>query len=131
MKDIVKILAKIILVILIIQMLYIPSNVHATNHWGSVIESGDEFLELGKESTTKSDKEEVQTAVDFIYNALLVIGIAASVLIGVILGIKYMTESVEEQAKIKETLIAYAVGCIVTFGAFGIWKMVIEIMKQL
>ncbi len=131
MKDIVKILVKIILAILIIQMLYIPNSVHATDHWGSVIESGDEFLELGKNSTTKSDKAEVQTAVDFIYNALLVIGIAASVLIGVILGIKYMTQSVEEQAKIKETLVAYAVGCIVTFGAFGIWKMVIEIMKQL
>ena len=41
-----------------------------------------------------------------------------------------MTQSVEEQAKVKETLIIYAVGCIVTFGAFGIWKMVIEIMKQ-
>lgn len=130
MKDIVKILGKIILLILIIQMLYIPNNVHAADHWGSVIESGDEFLELGKNSTTKSDKEEVQTAVDFIYNALLVIGIAASVLIGVILGIKYMTQSVEEQAKIKETLIAYVIGCIVTFGAFGIWKIVIEILKQ-
>lgn len=131
MKSIIKILGKIILVILIIQMLYIPNNVHATDHWESVIEKGDEFLELGKDSTTKSDKAEVQTAVDFAYNALLVIGIAASVIIGVILGIKYMTQSVEEQAKIKETLIAYVVGCIVTFGAFGIWKIVIEILKQI
>ncbi len=130
MKDIVKILGRIVLVILIIQMLYIPNNVYATDHWGSVVESGDEFLELGKNSTTKSDKQEIQVAVDFAYNALLIIGIVASVLIGVILGIKYMTQSVEEQAKIKETLIIYAVGCIVTFGAFGIWKMVIEIMKQ-
>ncbi|MCI8655434.1 MAG: hypothetical protein HFJ48_06185 [Clostridia bacterium] len=129
MKNIIKILGKIILVILLIQALYIPK-VQATNYWENVIDGADSFVETGKQSTTTTDKEKIQDAIDFIYNTLLLIGIAASVIIGVILGMKYMTQSSEEQAKVKETLVAYAIGCIVTFGAFGIWKVVILLLKQ-
>ena len=40
-----------------------------------------------------------------------------------------MTGSVAEKAQVKETLIPYVAGCVVIFGAFGIWKLIIEIMK--
>lgn len=130
MKNMVKIISRIMLVILILQTLYIPK-VQATNYFGNIISSGDNFVDLGKNSSEGIDKGKVQTAVDFIYNTLFIIGTAAAVIIGVILGIKYMTQSVEEQAKVKETLIIYAVGCIVTFGAFGIWKAVILLLQQM
>lgn len=100
-------------------------------YFGNIISSGDDFLELGKNSTTDNDKGKVQEAIDYIYNTLLIIGIIASVIIGVVLGLKYMTESSGEQAKVKETLIVYVVGCIVTFSAFGIWKIVVTILRQL
>ena len=100
------------------------------SYFGNIISNGDDFLELGKNSTITNDKGKIQNAIDYIYNTLLIIGIIASVRIGVILGIKYMTESSAEQAKVKETLIVYAVGCIVTFSAFGIWKIVITVLKQ-
>ena len=41
-----------------------------------------------------------------------------------------MTGSVSQKAKIKETLIPYIAGCIVIFGAFGIWKLVVTIMSS-
>lgn len=41
-----------------------------------------------------------------------------------------MLGGIEEQAKIKETLIPYIVGCIVIFGAFGIWKLAVSIMTE-
>lgn len=130
MKNIIKIIGKIILVILIIQVLCIPK-VQATNYFDNIITEGDDFVDLGKNSSDATDKGKVQTAVDFIYNTLFIIGTAAAVIIGLILGIQYMTQSVEEQAKVKETLIIYAVGCIVTFGAFGIWKAVIVLLNQI
>ena len=38
--------------------------------------------------------------------------------------------SVSEKANVKETLIPYIAGCIVIFGAFGIWKLVVTIMSK-
>ena len=42
-----------------------------------------------------------------------------------------MTGSASEKAQVKETLIPYVVGCVVVFGAFGIWKLVINIFNQI
>ena len=58
------------------------------------------------------------------------LGIIIAILVGMFLGIKYMMGSIEEKAELKETLIAYVVGCIVIFGAFGIWKLVAELFSE-
>ena len=42
-----------------------------------------------------------------------------------------MAGSVEQKAKVKDSLVPYIVGCIVIFGAFGIWKLVIQILNNL
>ena len=42
-----------------------------------------------------------------------------------------MTAGIEQQAQIKQALIPYVVGCVVVFGAFGIWKIAIEILKNI
>ena len=38
-----------------------------------------------------------------------------------------MLGSVEEQTKVKESLVPFVIGCIVVFGAFGFWKLFVEI----
>ena len=43
------------------------------------------------------------------------------------MGIKFMIGSVEEKAEIKAALVPFVIGCIVVFGAFGIWKIVVTI----
>ena len=40
-----------------------------------------------------------------------------------------MLGSVEEKADIKGLLIPYIVGCIIIFGAFAIWKLVVDILQ--
>ena len=52
-----------------------------------------------------------------------------AVIVGIILGIKYMMASSEDKAQIKETLIPYVVSCVIMFGAFTIWKIVITIIQ--
>ena len=42
-----------------------------------------------------------------------------------------MVGSVEEQAKIKETLIPYVIGCVIIFGAFGIWKLLVTLLSSI
>ncbi len=64
-----------------------------------------------------------------IYNILFAIGMIITVIWGVVLGIKFLYASADGQAKIKEQLFPYIIGVFVIFGAFGIWKIVLEVMK--
>ena len=67
---------------------------------------------------------------NFIFNLLLGIAMIVAVIVGMILGIQFMTASMEEKAKVKEHLVPYVVGCIVIFGAFGIWKFVVTLLNR-
>ena len=37
---------------------------------------------------------------------------------------------INERAKVKEVLIPYIAGCIVIFGAFTIWKIIVTILQN-
>lgn len=93
-----------------------------------MLDSATGFLDEGKDANYLT-QEEMQTVVDTIYNVLLSICIVAALIMGIFIGIKFMTGSVEEQAQVKETLIPYIVGCSIAFGAFGIWKIMMEIIN--
>ena len=117
---------KIITLMIIFQIIFIPI-VNAST-MDSIFEDGDKFLQDGKQAGDDViNQTQLQSEINKVYNVLFALGVGLSVIIGAVLGIKYMTGSIEEQAKIKETLIPYALGCIVVFGAFGIWKIVITI----
>ena len=72
-----------------------------------------------------------QQGISELYNIFFAIGMAVAVITGMILGIRFITASVEGKAEIKELLTAYMVGCIVVFGAFGIWKLVLTILSTI
>lgn len=92
-----------------------------------VISGGDSFIDAGKDGLAQIDKGSLQNASSSIYNILLICGMIVAVLIGAILGIKFMIGSVEEKAEIKAALVPFIIGCVVVFGAFGIWKIVVTI----
>ena len=93
-----------------------------------MINDGDAFI--GHSDTDVLNTQELQDGVSTLYNIFLEVGVAAAVIIGLIIGIKFMIGSVEEKAEIKKLLWPYAIGCFVVFGAFGIWKIVLEIMQS-
>ena len=68
---------------------------------------------------------------DIVYIVLVSLGAVIAVIVGCVLGIQYMYSSAEDKAKTKENLVTYAIGCAVLFGAFTIWKVVIEIFNTL
>lgn len=105
------------------------STVSATSI-GNVMSGADGFIKNGQ-GTQQISGDDLKSLSDTIYNVLLIIGIAIAMIIGVVLGIQFITGSVEAKSKVKESLIPYFAGCIVIFGAFGIWKLVVTIFGGL
>ena len=95
----------------------------------TIVNSADNFLKVGKED--EIDEDSLNNVSNTVYNILLAVAIALAVIIGIVLGIKFMTSGAEGQAKIKEAVIPYIVGCLVAFSAFGIWKLIIIILNNI
>ncbi len=129
MKKLSQIALKIFILLIVFQISFIPV-CHATGFWGELFGTGSNFIEEGRNQGSAIEDDDMKEQLNMIYNLLLALGIVIAVLIGAILGIKFMFGSLEEQAKIKETLIPYIIGCIIVFGAFGIWKFAVTIMNN-
>ena len=129
LNKVLNIFLKLIILILIIQFLY-TSNSYAST-WGDIIGSGQNFINEGKNAGVAINSNDLQDMQNDIYNFLLALGVAIMVIVGAILGIIYMFGSIEQQVKVKETLIGYVIGCIVIFSAFGIWRLVINIASNI
>ena len=128
-----------------------PTTANAMS-WSEIFKSGSDFIERGKQGNTiapyvqdaetrknldgtdamdKMTNGEIQAKASSIYNTLLGIGVVLTVIIGGVLGIKFMISSVEDRAEVKKALIPYVLGCAVIYGAFGIWKIATVILNQL
>ncbi len=101
--------------------------IYAADNPDSVMSGADKFVQKGEEQLSV-DIKPLQNTSNFIYNLLLAIGIVIAVIVGMVIGIKYMTGSVEEKAEVKTIFVGYAISCFVLFGAFGIWKFVVNIL---
>lgn len=118
----------IILVILIITIFVCP--LHIVQATGGFMSGADNFLNMGKEDYENAiNTENLQNASDLIYNTLLLVGIAIAIVMGAVLGLQFIMGSVEQKVKVKESIIPFVVGCIVIFGAFGIWRLVILLLR--
>lgn len=99
--------------------------------WTDVFSDARNFINKGSNGQKDFDIANFKINIDTIYNILLTIGIVLTVVIGGVLGIKFMAASAEDKAKIKESMIPYVVGCIVIYGAFFIWKLAIMVVGDL
>ena len=79
--------------------------------------------------TEAKDATKLQNVGNTIIGAIRTVGTIISVAVFAVLGIKYMTSDSEEKAAVKETLVTYLIACCVIFGAFTIWKIVVEILN--
>lgn len=119
-----------IFIIILILITFFSTTMVQASSLSDIISGADDFVESGKDgSSTTITGSDLNDTSNFIYNTLLIIGVCVAVLIGTILGIQFITGSVEQKVKVKESLIPFVVGCVVIFSAFGIWKLVIEILN--
>jgi len=120
------IVLKRIFFILIIAIVINSISSNYTYAMSNVISAGKEFLEKGQLVEEVIEIDQLQTTSNFIFNMFLVVAIVLAVGVGTVLGIKFMTSSVDEQAKIKEAVVPYIVGCMVIFSAFPIWSFIVN-----
>lgn len=95
----------------------------------NIIKQGKEFMNNGSPNKVINEGT-VKSTSDNIYGILLTIGIIVAIIAGIIIGMQFVTGSVEAKAQIKEKLIPYVIGCVVIFGAFGIWKLVVDLLQN-
>lgn len=148
---------KIIIVLLLVQVIFAIENVSRAAiweegeepgaMWNAIWKGGDDFINTGKDEANSGsitvaegkngDKTELHLPskinlmqiLSDIYSVLLPLGVAVTVIIGGIIGIKFMVASAEDKAELKKSLVPYVIGCIVIYGAFGIWKLCIELFS--
>ena len=111
----------------------IPSRTEAQERQGEsgldqLVEDSNSMIE-GDE--VRYDREKIKEFTRTLYNIIFGIGIIASIVMGCILGTKIMLGGLETKVQAKSLLIPYTVGCVVIFGGFGIWKLIIEIFQQM
>ena len=93
-----------------------------------IIKNGKSFLQLGDISVANED--ELKSLSDFVSGILLWIAIAVTLISAIIMGINFLTQSVEDKAKIKESMTPWVVGIIVSFGAYTIWQITINLLSN-
>lgn len=119
----------ILSIILLITIFAFPYKTVQASTITGIIEGADKFVENGKGGGTPIDDTSISNISDLIYNTLLVIGVCIAVIFGAILGIQFITGSVEQKVKVQESLLPFIAGCVVIFGAFGIWKLAIMLLR--
>ena len=80
-----------------------------------------------KGDTSVKGTQEIQNVGQSIVGILQTVGIVLSVIVLIVLGIKYMMGSAEEKAEYKKTMIPYLVGALLIFGASAIAKVVVSV----
>ena len=123
-------IAIIVFTIFCVVML-MPQKIDAVNvNPTSIMNGADKFIE-NAENRELFDKDSEKDAVDQIYFIMLSIGVVLAVVVGIVLGIQFVTTGASGQAKVKEKLVVYVVGVFVVFGAFGIWRLVYNALNSL
>ena len=112
---------KIFFILIIFILMICSTHIVQATTISNIIQGADGFITNGSSSD--------MIAGDIIYNVLLILGTVIAVIVGSVLGIQFITGSVEQKAKVKDSLIPFVIGCVVIFGAFGIWKLVITILR--
>lgn len=127
---------KIVNVLIIFMLLstfsFIANKCYAANDFSQAMQDAKDFVDGGEAKVSETiDENELNKASSTIYNILFAIGLAIAMIIGIVLGIEFITAGVEEQAQIKQSLIPYFIGCVIVFGSFGIWKIAVNLMKNI
>ena len=134
-------ICRIITIIFLITMLFLSHNSFATSTATTtsgrqagitdISETASSFIQTGIDNAnTTIDTENLKNKSGDIYNLFLAVATAIAVIVGAMLGLKYMTAGIDKKVEVKESLFPYIISCIVVFGSLGIWKLVVTILKD-
>ena len=97
-----------------------------------VISAGNDFLSDGDSTATMTPSESgLQNLSKSISNVLLTIAVSVTLISAAVMGINFTIQSVEDKAKIKESMVPWIIGIFISFGAYGIWNITMQIFYNL
>ena len=100
--------------------------------FSDLISAGNSFLAQGSAGNAGTPSTgELQPIVNSISNILLSIALGVTLISAVMMAINFTIQSVEDKAKIKESMVPWVIGIFVAFGAFGIWRITMGIFYEL
>lgn len=108
-------------------MLIVPTQTLAVS---DIIGKADSWLQSGQRDQPISENETVKILLP-IGRVLFAIAVIVLLVVGTIMGIKYIISTPDQQAKLKQQLIGLVVSAVVIFGAYGIWYTIYKFMKDL
>ena len=129
MKKYKKLLINVMAIFIIVFNLFIP-NAYA-GPLQDIMNRAEGFVNNGENGGNVINNDALKEGSNTLYNVLLVIGIAVAFIWGIVLGIQFVTGSLGEKADVKKNLIVYVIGCIIIFGAFGIWRLLLQLLQPL
>lgn len=124
-----KILSFFIIFMIIMLSISFTNEVYAADGLGDVISGGKDFMNSSSNEFSVSESN-LQNTSTSLFNILLMLSFIIVACIGIYLGIKYMWAGVDEKADVKNALVIFAIGCVVTYGAFGIWKVIVNFLQN-
>lgn len=96
-----------------------------------------EIMKMARNFILIGEKEDVLPLSEVENNLLglagIIMGIAVCVLlvVGPIMGVKYMISGADEKANLKQKLVWYVIAAVLIFGAVGIYNIVVRIMMSI
>lgn len=131
-----------IIILLIFALINCIPTLSKASFIDNVFKEGKDFINSGTQITNELstdsnsvyvplDQQKITDLSSNVYNALLTVAIIIAAIILSVLGIQFITGSLAQKAKVKEMLIPFLVGCVVIFGAFGIWKIAVSIASKI
>ena len=121
---------KIFFAIVLILMLIISiTNITYASEWLSDPRENPDSFSPGSGGAAGATK--VQDIGNRIIGIFQLIGTLASVIVLIVIGIKYMAGSIEERAEYKKTMMPYVIGALLVFGITNILGIVSNITDGL
>ncbi len=127
MKIAIKIISIISIALVLISIMPVPCN--AAISIDDIEASASEFLDQGKKAKSPIRVSDMKSELLPIAKILTMIGTGVVIICAIVIGIKYMVASPDEQAKLKKQMVGLVVATIVIFGAYGIWKALYQFMN--
>lgn len=134
MNKTIKIILVLLISILLIFSIPIYSNASGETEKSTldtIISSGDSFLDDGNDSLAATPSESsLKKLSNTVSGILLTIAVAVTLISAAVMGINFVVQSVEDKAKIKESMVPWIIGIFISFGAYGIWRITMSIFYQ-
>lgn len=125
-----KYIFRIFIIFISIMVVINITNICNASTLGDTLSGAQDFIQSGN-GNVSINSNNLQETSNSLYNALLMISFIVVAIVGISLGIKFMMSGAEEKADVKKSLVTFFIGCVVVYGAFGIWKVLVTFLNTL